>query len=133
MRPSESRPGLTRYETMTCAAGSSGVCHTAVSFAANDGSTNVLGEDLPSENNRVELDPDAKDSNGIPAPRVVYTYNDNSLKMLEHAAGTARQSLESGPASMTGRLQRSRGFQHVNYILRSPGIGAPTATKSLPP
>jgi len=58
----------------------------------------VLGEDLPSENNRVELDPEARDSNAIPAPRVVYTYNDNSLKMLEHAAGTARQALEAAGA-----------------------------------
>ena len=32
----------------------------------------VMAEDLPEDVNRVELDPEAKDSNGIPAPRVTY-------------------------------------------------------------
>ncbi len=58
----------------------------------------VLGEDLPAEDNRVELDPEVKDSSGIPAPRVIYTYNENSLKMLKHGAGTARQALEAAGA-----------------------------------
>jgi choline dehydrogenase-like flavoprotein len=58
----------------------------------------VLGEDLPEENNRVELDPDVKDSSGIPAPRVVYAYSENSLKMLEHGAARAREVLEAAGA-----------------------------------
>ena len=32
----------------------------------------VMAEDLPEDVNRVDLDPDAKDSNEIPAPRVTY-------------------------------------------------------------
>ncbi|PYU95149.1 MAG: choline dehydrogenase, partial [Acidobacteria bacterium] len=58
----------------------------------------VLGEDLPVESNRVELDPEAKDSSGIPAPRVVYTYSQNSLKMLDHGARMARQALDAAGA-----------------------------------
>ncbi len=58
----------------------------------------VLGEDLPEGQNRVELDPEASDSNGIPAPRVVYTYSQNSLKMLEHAQAMARLGLEASGA-----------------------------------
>ncbi len=58
----------------------------------------VLGEDLPQEANRVDLDTEVKDSSGIPAPRVVYTYSENSLKMLEHARSTARQALEAAGA-----------------------------------
>lgn len=58
----------------------------------------VLGEDLPQEENRVELDPEVKDSSGIPAPRVVYTYSDNSLKMVEHGAAMARQALQAAGA-----------------------------------
>ena len=58
----------------------------------------VLGEDLPEENNRVELDPEVKDSSGIPAPRVVYGYSENSLNMLEHGGGMARQALEAAGA-----------------------------------
>ena len=58
----------------------------------------VLGEDLPGEHNRVELDPTIKDSNRIPAPKVVYTYSENSLKMLEHGAQMGRQVLEAAGA-----------------------------------
>ena len=58
----------------------------------------VLGEDLPEGNNRVELDPEVKDSSGIPAPRVVYGYSENSLNMLEHGGAMARQALEAAGA-----------------------------------
>lgn len=58
----------------------------------------VLGEDLPQENNRVEIDAELKDTSGIPAPRVVYGYSENSLKMLEHGGTMARQALEAAGA-----------------------------------
>jgi len=61
----------------------------------------VLGEDLPEEQNHVELDPVAKDSNGIPAPRVIYGYSENSLKMLEHARQSAVAVLEAAGATET--------------------------------
>lgn len=59
----------------------------------------VLGEDLPDENNRIEIDPDLKDSSGIPAPRIVYGYSENSLKMLEHGGSMAKQVLEAAGAT----------------------------------
>lgn len=58
----------------------------------------VLGEDLPEETNRVELDPDMKDSYGMPAARVTYTWSENSLKMLEHGVRMSRQLLEAAGA-----------------------------------
>jgi choline dehydrogenase-like flavoprotein len=58
----------------------------------------VLGEDLPEIENRVELDPEIKDTSGIPAPRVTYAYSENSLKMLEHAAARAREALDAAGA-----------------------------------
>jgi choline dehydrogenase-like flavoprotein len=58
----------------------------------------VLGEDLPEESNRIELDPEVKDSNGIPAPRAIYSYSENSLKILDHGARMGRQALESAGA-----------------------------------
>ena len=58
----------------------------------------VMGEDLPEESNAVTLDPESKDSSGIPAPRVSYTYSENSLKMLEHGARMGRQALEAAGA-----------------------------------
>ena len=59
----------------------------------------VLGEDLPEAHNRVELDADLTDSNGIPAPKVFYTYSKNSLKMLEHGGRRAREALEAAGAT----------------------------------
>src|SRR5260370_40235057 len=44
----------------------------------------AICEDLPEEHNRVTLDPDLKDSSGIPAPRIDYTISANSLKMMQH-------------------------------------------------
>ena len=58
----------------------------------------VMGEDLPEVTNAVTLDAEVKDSSGIPAPRVTYTYSENSLKMLEHGARMARQALEAAGA-----------------------------------
>ncbi len=39
-------------------------------------------EDLPEETNRVTLDPTLKDSDGIPAPKVVYRLGENTKKSL---------------------------------------------------
>jgi choline dehydrogenase-like flavoprotein len=58
----------------------------------------ILGEDLPDVSNRVELDPVVKDPSGIPAPRVVYGYSENSLKMVEHGAARAREALDAAGA-----------------------------------
>jgi len=58
----------------------------------------ILGEDLPEEQNRVELDTEARDSNQIPAPHVTYHYSENTLKMLAHGAARARELLEAAGA-----------------------------------
>jgi hypothetical protein len=58
----------------------------------------IIGEDLPDERNRVELDPEEKDSDGVPAARVTYGNNDNSRKMLDHGAARAREVLEAAGA-----------------------------------
>jgi choline dehydrogenase-like flavoprotein len=61
-------------------------------------SVSIMGEDLPEERNRVELDLEAKDSNGIAAPRVIYGYGENSSKILHHGGAMARQVLEAAGA-----------------------------------
>ena len=58
----------------------------------------LLGEDLPDAQNRVELDPVEKDSDGIPAARVTYSYSENSLKMHEHARRMSVQVLQAAGA-----------------------------------
>ena len=58
----------------------------------------ILGEDLPEDTNYVQLDPGLKDSNGIPAPRVVYSFSKNTRTMLDHGAAKADELLEAAGA-----------------------------------
>ncbi|MDI5929522.1 GMC family oxidoreductase [Rhizobium leguminosarum] len=54
------------------------------------GMWSIIGEDLPNPDNRVVIDPDLKDADGIPAPKVIYRCDENSKKLVkwheEHAA-----------------------------------------------
>lgn len=56
-------------------------------------------EDLPEAHNRVTLDSNLTDANGIPAPKIDYTLSENSLKMLEHSAARATDILEAAGAT----------------------------------
>ncbi len=53
----------------------------------------IVGEDLPSEVNRVELDPVLVDSDGIPAPRIVHAADDNSRRLMAFNVERAAESL----------------------------------------
>jgi choline dehydrogenase-like flavoprotein len=68
-------------------------------------------EDLPEQSNRVTLDPNLRDSNGIPAPKINYVLSDNSRRMLDHsmaqgkvimAAAGAREVVARGPLPHAG-------------------------------
>jgi choline dehydrogenase-like flavoprotein len=59
----------------------------------------AICEDLPEEHNRVTLDPDLKDSGGIPAPKLDYTISANSLKMMDHGIARAKEILTAAGAS----------------------------------
>ena len=59
----------------------------------------VIGEDLPEEHNRVDLDPELTDSDGIPAPRLHYTLSKNSRDQLDHAIENAKKVLEAAGAT----------------------------------
>jgi choline dehydrogenase-like flavoprotein len=61
----------------------------------------VICEDLPEPTNRVSLDPDLADSNGIPAPKVTYRLSDNSRAMLQHCVERAKEVLEAAGAVQT--------------------------------
>jgi choline dehydrogenase-like flavoprotein len=61
----------------------------------------VVSEDLPEEINRVELDPDLKDSDGIAAPRVVYRVAENTGKILDHGTRNAERVLRAAGAFRT--------------------------------
>ena len=58
-----------------------------------------MSEDLPEESNRITLDPELTDSNGIPAPHVTYTVSENTHKQLEHGLENATKVLRAAGAS----------------------------------
>lgn len=72
----------------------------------------IIGEDLPEEHNRVELDPVLKDSNGIPTPKIFYTLSENSRRLLDDAMKNAETALKAAGAHETERtsLLRSAGW-----------------------
>ena len=68
----------------------------------------AICEDLPEEHNRVTLDPELKDSHGIPAPKLDYTLSDNSRKMMAHGIARAKEVLTAAGAGNFGGEARSR-------------------------
>jgi choline dehydrogenase-like flavoprotein len=50
---------------------------------------------LPAKGNFVDIDPDAKDSNGIPKLRIHFNWGENELKMWEHAKRTSADLLRA--------------------------------------
>ncbi len=71
----------------------------------------VLGEDLPEEHNRVELDPELTDGDGIPAPKIMYVESENSRKLMEFGAERAAEALDAAGATDV----------HSNPLLRAAG------------
>jgi choline dehydrogenase-like flavoprotein len=62
----------------------------------------AICEDLPEEHNTVTLDPELRDSSGIPAPRIDYTLSRNSRRMLDHAVARATEILRAAGANDIG-------------------------------
>jgi len=58
-------------------------------------SVGFMAEDLPEPNNRVTLDPDLKDSDGIPAPKVTYQVSENTQRILNHGVEKGREALQA--------------------------------------
>src|SRR5262245_7855686 len=61
----------------------------------------AICEDLPEECNRVTLDPELVDTDGIPAPKIDYRLGENSQHMLAHAVARGREVLEAAGAKET--------------------------------
>jgi choline dehydrogenase-like flavoprotein len=61
----------------------------------------IIAEDLPEESNRVVLDPELKDSDGIPAPKIIYRMSENSYRLLRFHQERARESLLAAGAYET--------------------------------
>jgi choline dehydrogenase-like flavoprotein len=61
----------------------------------------IICEDLPDPENRVTLDPDLTDADGVPAPKIEYRLSQNSERMLDHAVARGKQVLEAAGAKKT--------------------------------
>jgi choline dehydrogenase-like flavoprotein len=61
----------------------------------------AICEDLPEEHNRVTLDPELSDADGIPAPKIHYRLSENSQKMLAHCVARGSEVLEAAGAKET--------------------------------
>jgi len=71
----------------------------------------VMAEELPDEANRITLDATLTDSDGIPAPRVVYRTSANSQAILDYHVARVREAHEAaGAVAMTTRTMRDCGW-----------------------
>ncbi len=61
----------------------------------------IIAEDLPFEHNRVTLDPELKDADGIPAPKVAYRYDDGMYKLQKFMQEQAITSMREAGAYET--------------------------------
>lgn len=61
----------------------------------------IIAEDLPDEENRIVLDPELKDGDGIAAPKIIYRMSENSYRLLEFHLARAKESLEAAGAYET--------------------------------
>ena len=72
----------------------------------------VIAEDLPEEHNRVALDPERTDDDGLPLTTLHYQVGENSLRILEQGTAKAEQLLREAGASevMLNHLPPDAGF-----------------------
>ncbi len=72
----------------------------------------VISEDLPEEHNTVTLDDHLVDGSNLPAPKVDYTLNTNTRRLLDDGIENARKVLEAAGAIdvIVNPLLRSGGW-----------------------
>ncbi|MCC5973692.1 MAG: GMC family oxidoreductase [Rubellimicrobium sp.] len=85
-------------------------------------SLTVTTEDLPRDDNRVTLSATLTDANGIPAPKMTYSLDDNTRRMIEHGIARATEAFtEAGAVDITPqRLVANAGF----HLLGTACMGA---------
>lgn len=72
-----------------------------------------LAEDLPLERNTVTLDPQQKDSSGLPAPKVSYRMHDQDRRATRHSIVKAEEVMRAAGARVvnnSGVLEQPCGF-----------------------
>ncbi len=61
----------------------------------------IVGEDLPEESNQVVLSQDMVDSDGLPAPQIIYKVNENSNRLLQFNIDRCLESVRAAGAIET--------------------------------
>lgn len=77
-----------------------------------------LVEQSPDAENRVTLDPEKKDANGMPLPRLHYDFSDYTRAGLKAAAETQKKILETIGATNIGQMSEFQGSGHVIGTVR---------------
>jgi choline dehydrogenase-like flavoprotein len=86
----------------------------------------IIAEDLPDEENRVVLDPQLTDADGIPAPKIIYRMSENSQRLLQFHLARAQESLTAAGAyeTVVAPLIRETGW----HLLGTAKMGHDPAT-----
>lgn len=58
----------------------------------------IIAEDLPEESNRVVLDDTLTDSDGIPAPKIIYKNSENTHRMIDFHLARAKEAMQASGA-----------------------------------
>ncbi|GAB3272578.1 GMC family oxidoreductase [Parahaliea aestuarii] len=61
----------------------------------------MVGEDLPVADNRIDLDPDHRDSQGLPLPRITHQRHDNDIRLARYFEQRMGEIARAGGASKT--------------------------------
>jgi len=72
----------------------------------------IIVEDLPEETNRVELDPEMTDADGVPSPKIIYKTSENTHRLIDFHLARQREAMEASGAIATTEtaLMRDSGW-----------------------
>ncbi|MCP4385196.1 MAG: GMC family oxidoreductase [Hyphomicrobiales bacterium] len=72
----------------------------------------VSAEDLPLESNRVVLDPELTDSDGVPAPKIRYRVQENTVRILDFNVARMEEAMAASGATemISNKLVRECGW-----------------------
>lgn len=91
----------------------------------------VITEDLPEAHNRILLDPEHRDSSGMPGVKVHYTLSDNTRRMLKHGVEASKQLLTAAGAKISASFAPVR---HAGWhIMGTARMGHDAATSVVNP
>ena len=81
----------------------------------------IQAEDLPEEHNRVVLDPEVRDTSGLPAARIEYKVSENTRRMLDFNVERAVEAAEAAGAVST--LVRDVWPTGIGHVLGTTRMG----------